>query len=373
MTNPKEIEISQIKNLNLIYFYVLEPGYIGLNIVYDDNKNLNYDYTYEYFEFFVAKVVKTYKEESKIKKIQFLDKNSEEIMDKFCSKELDIQEQLILQEKNTKYNSRNLDTMFLKEYIIRMITLFLKCMEDSENIEIKVVKKYRDGYNFIYNTDSVLPLKIVKQDEFSYLIKFRYVNKEVSISFNGDIKIYKDCIAINYVSSDKCLEGKNIYHIENQKNIEEIKYNGITISYENNYNQIINREIINFYLKLLGLPLIEQGIKTTDNNYLLIETKENEKYFIHISISKNYVCIIVNKSIGIQKDELFVPLEQTRCIINVILEDKNLVIEKHYLDTPISTGYYKKNLENKYSYETYRIDSDDLTKSFNIINANSKR
>lgn len=52
MINPKDIRISQIENLQAIFFYSIDEfyigkdgQYIGLKITYGDNQVLNYDYT----------------------------------------------------------------------------------------------------------------------------------------------------------------------------------------------------------------------------------------------------------------------------------------------------------------------------------------
>lgn len=376
MLNPKEIEIAQIKKLNLIYFYQLDSNHIGLRIVYDNNnKKLDYNYTYEYFDLFVAKVVKVYREEKQKHNIIFLDDKSKEIMDAFCNENIDVaSDSVCVQDRDRKYLNRNLDVKFLDEYILRTVSLFLGCMENDENISVRMVRRYRDGYSFIYNSNKVLPFRLTKQDDFSYLISFRYANNDTSISFSGEINIYTDCIAINYHSNDNIIEGKNIYNTDIEKNIEEIKYNGVVVSYTDIDNQFLDNQTIDFYLNLLGLPSIEKKIKTAGNNYLLVgDVSEHEKYFIHISLSKDYVNVIVNRGIGTQKDDLFVLFEQERYSVNLMLEKNNLVIEHHYFDTAISTGCYKKNFANKYSYQVYQIDSDDLTKPFNLCNNSSKK
>lgn len=378
MINQKQIEIEQIKNLELIYFYNTKSNsYIGLNIVYDNGKNLKYDYTYEYFEEFIAKVITTYKKEKENNKVKFLNKESKDILDSFIMKEFKINKEEQLSDRISKYNNRNIDIIFLNEYIKRTVLLFLRCMRNDENIEITSITGYRDKYVIRYecnNIEYILPIIVIKQDENNYIIRFRYID-DITISFNGNINFYKDCVAINYISYDKNLKGKNIYHIDSNNSEEIIKYYGNIISYDKPDFNVVDNNIIDFYLNLLNLPNINNRVKTVDNNYLLIENiDENTRYYIHLSIYERFVSIIVNKSYGIQNENIFVPLEEEKSITNIILEkDNSLVIETHYLETDISTGSYKRNFLNKFKYQFYEIDSLDLRNTFNILEDKTKK
>lgn len=372
MINFKNADIYEIKNLELIYFYNIgSSSYIGLNIVYDGGKNLNYDYTYEYFDLYVARVVKVYENEKEDHNIQFLNQDSKEKLCSFLNKGITISDHHSDYETTSKYNSRDLDVKFLMEYIKRAITLFLRCMNNNDKLDITSIKGYRDKYLIEYvekksNFDQfdILPITLIKQDNNNYIFKFRYVYNS-SMTFNGNITIYNDCISLNYISIDKNLVGKNIYHIDGTCS-EVIKFCGNVISY-GEHNDDIDNETIDFYLNFLDLPLIQRRLKTVDNNYLLVDNiDDNTSYFIHLSLSKDYVNVIVDKKVGILRDKLFVPFEEEKAIINIMKEENNLVVEKHYLKTPISTALYKNNLENKYIYETYKIDDADLTKAFNI-------
>lgn len=379
MRNTKEIELMTIKKLELIHFYNLEQApYIGLNIVYDNGKNLNYNYKYEYFNEFVGKVVDTYKKEKDINNIQFLENESKEIMNKLI-----IDNPFIKKEKNLnasydkKYLSRNIEVKFTFEYIKRALSLFLSCMH-NEDITIDDLRGYRDRYIATYKLERtydfvhIIPLTIIKQDNNHYRFNFKY-GEEESILLNGTIDLYNDCIALNYSTKENNLSGKNIYHIK-EKNKEIIKYNEEMIGYEENNSEVIDNELIDLYLNLLDLPIINRRIRTVDNNYLLIDNIDsNTNYFVHMSLSKNYANVKIEKRFGIIRDNIYVLLDQEKIDTNIFLEqDNNLVIEKNYLKTPISIGEYK-NLEGKTEYEYYEIDSDDLTSKFNVIDNKQKK
>lgn len=375
MLNIKEIELMQIKNLEMIYFSNLEnKPFLSLNIVYDNGKNLSYNYTYEYFNQFVSKVAEVYKKEKENNKVQFIDIESKNLIESLIIGEVCIKEE---QKCNTcdrinKYNTRTLDFKFLMGYIKRIIKQFIYYIENDESLEIEIIG-YKDKYVIKYN-DQIIPIFLIKQDENHYKIKFKYTNEEYNINMflTGSIDLYKDCIALNYTSSDNSITGKNIYHIDDSKSSEIIKHFGNIVSYGEIDNDIDN-DIIDFYLNLLQLPILEKRIKTVSNNYYIVSNIDsNTKYIIHMSLDKDYVNVRVDKIYGIVRDDIFVTIEEEKTNINIMLEDKRLVIEKHYLDTPITRGEYKKNYENKYSYDFYEIDSCDLTKKFNIVNEKKK-
>lgn len=379
MRNTKEIELMTIKNLELIHFYNLEQApYIGLNIVYDNGKHLNYNYEYEFFNQFVGKVVEVYKKEKDLRNIQFLEEASKEIMEKLILDNPFIKkEQISNVSEDKKYLSRNIEVKFTFEYIKRMLSLFLSCMH-NEDITIEEFNGFRDRYMATYKLQKTndynhfVPIIIIKEDNNHYRFKFKY-SEEETISFNGNLDIYNDCIALNYINNQNNLRGKNVYHI-NDRNIEVIKYNEEMISYDESESEVIDNGLIDCYLKLLDLPIISNRIKTVDNNYLLVgNTDSNTNYFIHISLSKDYVNVKIEKRFGIIRDNIYVLLDQEKTDVNIFLEqDNNLVVEKNYLKTPISIGEYK-NLEGKCEYKYYEIDNNDLTSKFNIVNNNQKK
>ncbi|MBQ9181949.1 MAG: hypothetical protein IJ134_04895 [Bacilli bacterium] len=378
MINKSEIEISLIKNLDLIYFYnIQDSNHIGLNIVYDNGKNLNYNYTYEYFIDYLAKVVSVYKKEKDTRNIQFLDEESKSIIDSFCNKDFKLKKVDNLQPKLIKYNTRAMDVKFLHNYITNAMKSLIDCFIPDVEIFNSTTNIYgnKDRYvlNIYYNRDYYtfrIPLVYIKSSDNRYIFKARVNECTIfsrlnvpNINIDGSFDIYNDCVALTFNSSD--ITGKFIYHNDSSKSIEIIKHNDDIISYKKDENNEVNNEIIDFYLNLLKLPNISKRVKTVDNCYLLVDEIDNTKYFIHMCINNNYVNVKVEISFGIKKNDLFIPLEKEKQNINIILEpSNNIVIERQYLPTDISDSYYKSNLENKCTYEFYKIDECDLKHCF---------
>lgn len=361
MTN---FEIRQIKNLKFIYFYTRESdNYLGLDIVYDGNKRLSFEYTDECFNEYVGIVVNTYKKEKDKHKIDFLNEESKEILSSFLNKDFSIKkiDENLTDIRDSKFNRRDIDVSFIKDYIKRAIFLFLKTT--SDNIKIESFLGHKDKYLITYlnnEKENYIPLYIIKQDDKHYLFKFRYVNSD-SISFDGNVNVYDEFISLLFKSKDEKLISENVYHINEDNSFETIKYYGVLKSYEK--PEEITKEdnnVIDYYLNLLNLPLLKTRVKTAGNNYLLTEDiDENTKYSMHLSISKDFINIIFNKSYVIKQDDNFVPLEKEKISINIINNYPEILIEKRYMPVLPSTGEYKK-YENKFSYESINANISDL-------------
>ena len=86
---------------------------------------------------------------------------------------------------------------------------------NNENITINKLKRYKDRYVATYKLQKTndynhfIPLTIIKQDNNHYKFKFKY-GEEETILFEGNIYIYNDCIALNYINNQNSLRGKNI-------------------------------------------------------------------------------------------------------------------------------------------------------------------
>ena len=62
--NLTEVQISEVKNLNLIYIFTTDhilkgktEKYIGAKVVFDDHRTLSLDYKSPYFEEFLKRII----------------------------------------------------------------------------------------------------------------------------------------------------------------------------------------------------------------------------------------------------------------------------------------------------------------------------
>lgn len=371
MTNSNEIEIKLIKNLDLIYFYnVGDNNHIGLNIVYDNGKNLNYNYEYKYFADFVAKVVSVYKNEKDKRNIQFLDEESKRIIDSFCHKEIKTNDdkKIITQERNLKFCSRFYDVYFLKDYLIRVLECLTNCFSKYDVVLNKsFCRNGNDRFRIYLDCISsevpfvgdrfnyVFPLIVVKSDEKKYRFKINFALNSQIIKYvlEGEFNIYSDCVSLSFSDYNNNLTGNFIYHSDITKSEEIIKHNNNIVFYNNEFNNKINDLQIDSYLDCLDLPLLKNRVKTVNDCYLLVDEIDNIKYFIHMSFLDGFQNIKYEKCIGVKKDNIFIPLEKEGQNINIIKNSEGLVVEKHFLKTDVSTCEYKTNYEDKYTYDYY--------------------
>lgn len=381
MTNSNEIEIKLIKNLDLIYFYnVGDNNHIGLNIVYDNGKNLNYNYEYKYFTDYVAKVVSVYKNEKDKRNIQFLDEESKRIIDSFCYKKINDNKKIITQERNLKYCNRYYDVYFLKEYLIRVLECLIKCFSEYNIVLNKsFYRKANDRFKICLTcTDSVtsvksqyfnyvFPLIVIKSDEKKYRFKINFaINPQINkYILEGEFNIYNDCVSLNFSDYNNNLTGNFIYHSDITKSEEIIKHNNNIIFYNNEFNNNINDLQIDSYLGCLDLPLLKNRVKTVNECYLLVDEIDNSKYFIHMSFLDEFQNIKYEKCVGVKKDNIFIPLEKEGQNINIIKNPNGLVVERHFLKTDVSTCEYKTNYEDKYTYD-YHNSYEELWKKVKI-------
>ena len=120
--------------------------------------------------------------------------------------------------------------------------------------------------------------------------------------------------------------------------------------------------------------------KTVDNCYILTSEEQSEdngevflKNALYASFDTNMADIIYKKNYGVKKanNQFFITLDEE--IINITIkiekiDDNNvLIVQKHFLPSVNSSGQYKKDLVDNYSYEIYTIDGDNLLEPFKIL------
>ena len=82
-----EVQISEIKNLNLIYIFTTDhilrgktDKYVGAKVVFDGNRTLSLDYKSPYFESFLKRIIERYNKEKDSRYIVLLGKLTEKLM-----------------------------------------------------------------------------------------------------------------------------------------------------------------------------------------------------------------------------------------------------------------------------------------------------
>lgn len=394
MFNKDEIKIAQIKDLRLLYIYNCEESlkdlntpYFGLKIVYDEDKKLDYNYKDEYFNKYLTKVIEVYNKEKELGQIRFLDDKTEKVFNEIGDfPKIRIKTDLgnVQKFKLTGFNTRKMELGMIKPYVKDLIIKFLWSVKQSEDIRIISI----DGNNnkficqyMIKNKNFVVPMVITKSAYNHYKIRFSYTKGNV-INLTGNIKLKQNSIVSDWMDSDKIIVGKNVYHSEDGKSEKYVTTSNGMIFYDNkvlefNANDL---EIINKLNEIIGLDKVDNVRKTLDNCYILTSEEKLEentdlilKNNAFVTVNNNMADIVYRKNYGINKanNQLFITLDEEIISITLKLEKINgknvLVVQKSFISSVNNNGEYKHELAGKYSYDFYIIDSDDLTKPFNIL------
>lgn len=388
MFNTTEIQIAQIKDLRLIFFYNCEPNlknsYLGLRIVYDNDKSLDLKYKDEYFNEFLTKVVNVYKKEKDLGNIKLLDENTEGILKDIDNLPIIKSKEATGHLQNHKidiFNNRRIELSRITPYMKDMLIKFIWSMEQKENIQLK---------SFLGNNDRFLCSYMIKNKQFSipafvnldrydkFNINFSYHNGATLI-VNSHIDFKLDYVNSLWIDQNKILSGKNIYHVDKNKFEKLARMNQNYIFYEQSYPEVTeqDKKIVDRYLNMLNISSFQHVTKTLDNSFILSEDKENdliEKRRGYITFDHNIINILLKTSYGVNKgnNKIFITLDEQ--IESIIIKLENilglnvLIVQREYLPGMICNGQYKKDLTNKYGYEIFVIDNNDLLDQFEIVN-----
>lgn len=401
MTSQKKIEISQIKDLQLIFFYNLYDSlvakgkrrYFGLKIFYGENQILDLDYTDEHFREYVLKVLAVYEKEKNDNDIIILNDLSEEIIENVSSEINDdiIDRKLMQKSSIIETGFRNFQISLIENYLIDIIKQILRIFYDeSKKVEVLNISSYQNRGVVNYKVDGeskVFPIICIKNSESEYSFKISGIDGNSSMII-GNI-IIKDNHVLTSWFTQGDIKGKIFYSL-GQKIIEKVvKYNDKTILFDSEDSLISEEEQnkIKFYLKNFCECECENGVfvKTVNDSYLfssLIESESNEELkcsqgkSCHLYITKSKVHMIFSETYGLVKyeDSLTIPFYEEKQEILLLPFDidskKYILVQRKYLPTQKMLGEYKEQFLNFYHYEILEVSqNNDLTLPFEIINS----
>lgn len=394
MFNQEEITIAQIKDLRLVYIHNCEETlndfttpYYGLKIVYGDDKSLSYNYKDKYFNQFLSKVIEVYTKEKELGNVRFLDDNTEKIfkeIDNFPKVKINTEFDKTQNFKMKDFANHRVELGVIKPYLKDLIVRFIYAVNQTEDINVTSFDGINNRYICQYMVDDkfyVIPIFITKSSYDNYEIKFSHTN-ENSINLSGSINIKPNMVISKWIDDDNVLMGKNIYHINSDYNEKYINLPKGTIYYDNKVLEPSEKDIqtVNKLLELLNMDKQENMTKIMENCYLLTCEKkidENndliQKSSVSITLDSNLGHIIYKKNYGVKKanDQLFISLDEE--IIEITLKlieiDNNsvLIVQRNFIPSMYSCGQYKHDLENKYNYEVYMIDTYDLLEPIHVF------
>ena len=229
MINPKDIKLSQIKNLKALFFYPVENSYnkddelcIGLRISYGEDQVLSLDYTSDMWNEFVSKVILTYKKEKDDRNIILLSPFTESIIKsaniaKFTR---EIDDENCQQDPISVTSSRNFQVNMVKDYLKEVSNSIISLFHTEGTFEIKEIKGYRDRYVVKYTVDGeekMFPMIVIRTIEDHFTFQIGMVEGE-SFHFTGDIDIGDEYVNIVWKDPRYAYIGKLIYNSKGDAN-----------------------------------------------------------------------------------------------------------------------------------------------------------
>jgi len=379
----KEVQISEIKNLNLIYVFttdsIFKKGsnkYVGAKIVYEKNKIFALDYKDKHFQTLVKRVLERYNKEKGKRKIILLgDLTKRLINDSSFDVLQQVQKKGIqtvgLPSFNTSDKEYKKEMPYLKEAIEMILTVY-------KNYEVLSVDEI-DGYNkkYIVNysigpVNKKMPIILSRRDDG--VIDFRLTKIDnISMPISGTLVNNGGRVDITWQSSNNELNGYLLYDAQNGIVERKATSNGETIIYDENKDTLLEEDVslIKFYFDLCDLQIPKHVLKINETAFLLSDEENLNDSDDEILYSN------AGAQINISKDEIIIKYRLKNCFskynnqINTVLDQETEEITFKKIDIEsrkcilVETKTNTNNYEPSYSYRVFEVSEDvDLNKPF---------
>ena len=147
----KEVQILEIKNLDLIYVFTTsdiftdnENKYVGVKIVYDKNKTLSLDYKDKHFSQFIKTILDKYNKEKDKRKIILLGDLTKKLVN---GSSFNLKEN---KDSNTNklsfFNASNKDVKQIYSYLKYALELIINTYKNYETFKIGDIKGFNKKY-----------------------------------------------------------------------------------------------------------------------------------------------------------------------------------------------------------------------------------
>ena len=379
----KEVQISEIKNLNLIYIFTTDnilrgksEKYIGIKIVYDDNRTISLDYKDKYFEKFIKRIIERYNKEKSSRNIILLGDLTKKIINDKSFESLG--------KENTHktvgisiFNTNNYELKKYEVYLIETLKNILKIAKGYEVIEIDKIDGYNNKFVVYYSVGTVkLEMHIILSFKDENHIDFRINHIDgINLNITGSIENNINNVLIKWSSKTTKLNGKTLYNAMYGLTEKTINSDIQTIYHSENSETVLKEdiELISFYLKLFNIPILKNIIKTDDNNYILGENEIINDIDEDIFYKNNGIQISIKENLVIIRYQVTNELSKYNNKINVTLS-KNLtefILTKMVFDKESYVLVEQKNTNEfgtSYNYNVYKTENFDLTKPFETKN-----
>ena len=379
--NLIEVQISEIKNLNLIYIFTTDyllrgktDKYIGAKIVFDGNRTLSLDYKSPLFESFIKKIIERYNKEKDKRDIILLGKLTQDLMSSSAFDSLGD-----ISKRNTTgftlFNTKNHELKKYESYLKEILKDILKINFGYEAIEITKIDGYNNKFVVYYsvgNVDFECRIILSFRDDTHLDFKIMHVDDR-NLNVSGSIE--NNITNINGSWESTNLSGTILFDVLTEEVNHSIKDREIPVYHNDSSETLLesDEELILFYLNLFGIPTNQSVLKTGDYSYILgneeVIIEEGTELYIkqsgtQIEISEDEVLIrykienILNK----YQNRLNITLDKTIhdiTLSKLSVDKKMYILIEHRITN--STG-------SVYEYKVYEMNEIDFKNIFNPIN-----
>lgn len=379
-----EAQIFEIKNLNLIYAFTTDniiknnsEKYIGIKVVYDDDKVFSLDYKSEYFESFIKRILSRYSKEKDKRNIILLGDLTKKIIGESSFAIIENKKEFS-QPTGILVNPKKNQIKGYYKYLEKALKTILKTIKNYKVVNIDSIDGFNNKYVVNYSIGNIkreLYMLVFVNDNDT--IDFRISSIDGSlVNISGSIKDNLSEVEIDWYDDVNVLKGKIKYN-SNENVIEEKLYKEDTplISKESVDTLLEEDEsIISFYTGLCNLNTPKNIMKIDDNCYLLSESKilgEEKDGIIYNNLSCN---ISIFDDEVIIKHREFNGLNKYNGQIKVTLDEniQEFVLKKIQIREDYFILIERRNKQNGktvYSYSVIELDGNiELSNPFDITN-----
>lgn len=381
--NAREVKISQIKNLNLIYLYDVDAvlskrnkKYLGLKIVYDDNQNyICLDYKDKEFATLVKKIISLYNQEKDNRDIILLGDLSKKMFEdkeilSFANATREYSDEGI-----GLFNTSNELIKKFKPYLIETLEYILEYKRQMNGVKITDIKGFNKKYIVTFKIGETplsfpIILDVINDNQACFKIG-TIEGKEVGIE--GTIVNNLDEVKVSFKGIDNEVVGLISYNVKTYSVEKQIDI-GVDIVYHSTEQDTVTDDDINlikFYLSLFNIDFSGEVLKTRESNFILgnhvrvasdDEAEVINDTAVQLFIEDEEVTIKYRVSNVINKlaHLVTVPLDEEN--YNISLKVKRINQAKYIICELASINEFGR----RYDYAAFKIDEIDLHHPFTV-------
>ena len=385
----KEVQISEIKNLNLIYVFttdsIFKKGsnkYVGARVVFENNtKSFALDYKDKHFQKFIKRILERYHKEKEKRKIILLGELTKHLISDSSFAVLEkAQNQGLQTEGLPAFNTSDREVKKQEPFLKEAMEMILKVYKNYEVLSVDSIDGFNKKYIVNYSIGSIkkkMPIIISQRDDG--IIDFRLSRlEEKALPISGTLTNDGGKVEVKWSDETACIDGHLLYDPNNDVVERKVTSNGQTIIYDEGKDTLLEEDakLINFYFDLCEMQIPKKIVKVGDTSYLLAEEtdlNDDDKEILYSNTSA---------SLDVLQDEVRISFRVKNCFskynnqINTVLDQEIEEVTFKKIDVD-SKKYIIAEIKSKtdtqeatYKHRVFEVDNDiDFRQGFECTNS----